>query len=85
MWIQSARMPRDPSVAELFDTPLPLPALVCYNEDDTSVRPEETRRLIGRLASPDVIKRPKGGHSLCSLRDSETVEQVRRFLSSARM
>ena len=57
---------------------------MCYHEDDTSVRPEETRKLIGRLASPNVITRPKGGHSLFSLRDSESVEEVRRFLESVR-
>ena len=84
VWIQSSRMPRDPSVKDLFGSPLQIPALVCYHEDDTSVRPEETRKLIGRLASPDVITRPKGGHSLFSLRDGQSVEQVRCFLESVR-
>jgi hypothetical protein len=84
VWIQSSRMPRDPSVKDLFGSPLQIPALVCYHEDDTSVRPEETRKLIGRLASPDVITRPKGGHSLLSLRDGESADQVRRFLESVR-
>ena len=43
-WIQSARLPRDPSCAGLFDTPIITPCLVNYNEDDQSVAPDEVRQ-----------------------------------------
>ena len=43
-WIQSARLPRDPSCAGLFDTPISTPCLVNYNEDDQSVAPDEVRQ-----------------------------------------
>lgn len=70
----SSRLPRDPSCAGLFDVPLDCAALVCYHEDDTSVRPEETRKLAGALDRPTVLSKARGGHSLFAAKSAESSE-----------
>ena len=84
VWIQSSRLPRDPACGGLFSPPLRTPALVTYHDDDTSVRPEETRHLIEHLISPTVLHRPKGGHSLFSCREEAGASAVRAFFHERR-
>ena len=83
-WIQSSRRPRDPSCKGLFEPPIPrVPCLVHYNEDDTSVLPEETRRLGACLAQATLVVSPRGGHSCVSLLSQpEAAAAVRRFFEA---
>ena len=67
LWIQSARLPRDPSCEGLFDAPLALPTFVCFNDDDTNVKPREAHELIAKLDAPTVVQRPKGGHAVMNV------------------
>ena len=83
LWIQSSRLPRDPSCKGLFDAPIELPCFVNHAEDDTAVRPEETRALIARLQAPTVSCLPGGGHSLMSIsHNPEAGEKLRFFLQA---
>ena len=83
LWIQSARLPRDPRCKGLFDVPLRRPTFVTYTEDDTAVAPHETRELISKLESPTVITRPKGGHVLMNVKQSpENGEALKKFLQA---
>ena len=86
--IQSSRLPKDHSCVGLFDASLPkiaLPAFVSLNEDDGAVRPDETRALIAQLEKAVVVQRPRGGHSLMSVRsrgDADAAHSLRSFLQA---
>ena len=88
MWLQSACTPRDPSCRGLFEPPLAIPSFVTYNEDDTSVTADETRALIARLATTEVVARAKGGHAMLNVTrapaEGERLQRWMRQFSAAR-
>ena len=62
-WIQSSRIPRDPSCLPLFDKgPITLPCFFSVIEDDKSVLAEESRALISKFSDVTLVSVAKGGH-----------------------
>ena len=62
-WIQSSRIPRDPSCLPLFEKgPITLPCFFSVIEDDKSVLAEESRALISKFSDVTLVSVAKGGH-----------------------